>query len=83
MVTRRSPLCNTCGDITLKSPTSRIFAIIIPLILFGIITFLIFYPFSTSVNDFLLVSIIILSTIIFGIISIIIIQNQEKLMNLK
>ncbi len=75
---RRSKLCDTCGDITVKNKTYRILLYILLGVIIGVVGFFSLYDF-TDINLFLMVyPFVILGIIVFGVFLISAINRSQS-----
>lgn len=78
MPPRRSPLCSTCGDNTIKSTSAKVMAIIIAIGLFIVASYLVFSPRTNDIYDVVLIAVIIFVSIIISMFGVIYIYAKEK-----
>ena len=76
--TRRSNLCDTCGDTTVKNPTQRVLLYILVVSIIGVAGFFSFYTFSNQIQFFIVYPIFILVIIFFEVFLISAMSRSEK-----
>lgn len=74
---RRSPLCETCGDLMLKHRSSKIMAYLVLIVILSATGFLYLFNINNLTRFLLTFIIVIVGAITFGLIGFVIIQKQE------